>query len=173
MTNHRILIAVCAAFLFVTACKKKDDQPASGGDKAAETKPAEKPTDDPGKAPAADDPRKSPAGDKPADKPAGGGAIANTADYEARGTAVMDKLMGIFTADGKNCDKLAADITKFIEDNRADMEAVTAYEKAHPADKTAIEKKMEAKAKEFTAKLTPAMDACKNLQEVIAKIPMD
>jgi hypothetical protein len=152
MTNHRILIAVTFALLLVAACKKSGDgQPAAG------------------------------ASDKPAETNSGGGSavasgeINNVSDYEARSVALLDKLSAVFVADGKDCDKLATDLNKFMDENKAAMQAEMAYGKAHPDDKQAVDKKVEAKANAFADKvLEPAMAACqsnKGVQEAMAKIP--
>jgi hypothetical protein len=105
---------------------------------------------------------------------AASGPIANTADYEARGNALFDKMISIFQADGKECDKLAADLNKFMDDSKSDMEAMTTYDKAHPADKEAFNKKIEARADDLMKALAPAMEACKDnkaLADAMAKMP--
>jgi hypothetical protein len=157
MIKTRFLIAACSVLLAFTACKKKDDAAKTdqgSGSAATATKPTES---------------------KPAEtKPAGGGDITSAADYETRGNALMDKMIGIFAADGKDCDKLAADINKFLDDSKGDMDAVMAYEKAHPDDKKAMDKKNEAKTKEFMEKAGPAIEGCKDnkaLQDAMAKMP--
>ena len=92
---------------------------------------------------------------------AGGGAITSTDDYVAKGTAMLDKMTAIFAADGTDCDKLAADITKFMADNKGTMDAAKEWEKAHPDDKKAMDKKAEPQEKAFMDKAGPAIDKCK------------
>jgi hypothetical protein len=88
--------------------------------------------------------------------------IKDQADYEAKGTAFMDKLMGIFSAAGTNCDKAAADIQKYFNDEggKATVAAIKEFEKANPDAEKAMEAKMEGRMKEFEAKLGPTMEAC-------------
>jgi hypothetical protein len=125
-----------ATMLLVTACKKSEDK------KPAE--PAVK-TDD--KAAPAVSPDKK---------------IATPAEYETLGIDVTNKLLALFGADGKDCDKLATDLTKFGEDNRKLFEALDAYGKANPEVAKAFDQKMEAREKEFEEKLGPAFEACRN-----------
>ena len=157
MIKNRILIAACAVLLSFTACKKKDDTTAASGSGSAATT-ATKPTES-----------------KPAEtKPAGGGDIANASDYETRGNALMDKMINIFATDGKDCDKIAADMNKFMDENKGEIDSIMAYEKAHPDDKKAMDKKNEAKTKDFMEKAGPAMESCKDnkaLQDAMAKMP--
>jgi hypothetical protein len=164
MTKSSILIAMCSALLAFTACKKKEDAGSATGTMSSDKPSAEaKPTDKP-MAPAA----------APAAAPAGGAAVADVGDYEKRALVMMDKLIGLFSADGSNCDKLAGDLTKALDDNKAEIDAIVAYEKAHPDDKKAVDKKTKAKTDEFMAKATPALDACKNskpLADALAKMP--
>ena len=177
MTKTRLLIAACSALLFASACKKNDaakpaDKAATTAAKPAETKPATpdqaKPADTtaPAAAPAA------PAA--PAAAPAAAGPVTSADDYQTRGTALLDKMTAIFAADGKDCAKIAADVSKYVDDNKGEIDAVTAYEKAHPADKKAWDQKNKAKTDDFMAKAGPSMEACKDnkaLQDAMAKLP--
>jgi len=113
--------------------------------------------------------------DKPAEvKPAAGAGFASDADYEAKGFAAFDKMMAIFAAAGTDCDKLAADMTTFITENKEMMEAADAYEAAHPDAKKALDAKMQAKMKEGEGKMGAAMEACKDskaLADAMSKLP--
>jgi hypothetical protein len=167
MKKMHLLVAVCAAVLFVAGCKKTDQaKPADNGPAA----PAAKTTDQP----AAPTPAPAATPTAPTPSASGGGAIASTADYEAKGTDMMDKLTAIFTSDGKDCDKLASDVGKFIADHKADFDTVGAYEKAHPADKKAFDAKTKDKQKVFMDTAGPALEACKSnkaLGDALAKMP--
>ena len=146
-----------ATVLLFSACKKKD-----------ETKPAE---------PTAVEKKE---GDKPAEaKPAEGtppeNKIINANDYESKATDLTNKLLAIFVAGGKNCDKLAADMTKFSTENRATFEALKAFEKANPDAEKAFDEKMKGREKEFEEKLSPAFEACKDhegLKKAMGSLPM-
>ena len=172
MTKTRLLIAACSALLFASACKKNDaakpaDKTATTAAKPAETKPG---TPDQAKPAEATTPAAAPA----ATAPAAAGPVTSADDYQTRGTALLDKMTAIFAADGKDCAKIAADVSKYVDDNKAEIDAVTAYEKAHPADKKAWDEKNKAKTDDFMAKAGPAMDACKDnkaLQDAMAKLP--
>ncbi|MDB4952448.1 MAG: hypothetical protein JWO36_17 [Myxococcales bacterium] len=158
-----LAFTTCTLFLVLTGCKKKDEtKPA---DQTAETKPGEaKPSE------------AKPSEAKPAEPaPAAAGVtIANIADYEAKSGELMDKLTAIFVADGTNCDKLAGDVNKFVDDNKPSIDATAAYEKAHPDDKKAVTEKEKVKTKEFESKAGPSIDACKDnkaFQTAISKLP--
>lgn len=155
MTTVKTLSALCLALtLTATGCKKKDD---AGAAKPAETAPA-----------AAGSPAK-PAEGAPAAKtdtpaPAAGGAItiASDDDYVAKGSMLIDKLTEIFKADGTNCDKLADDVSKMIDDNAGLPAALDAYEKAHPDAKKKGEAASKDKTAAFESAATPAIGACKD-----------
>ena len=129
------LLFACSLVVAAGACKKKDD--AGQGSGAAPVAAVAKP------AGAAD-------------------TISNNDEYQSKATAAFDKMVGLFTGDGKDCDKLAADLSKFADDNVGLFAAAKTYEKAHPDDKKALDTKMEAKQKDFMEKAGPAMDACKD-----------
>ncbi|HEY5927288.1 MAG TPA: hypothetical protein VIV11_36625 [Kofleriaceae bacterium] len=152
-----------ASVLLFSACKKQDEaKPAEPsavekkeGDKPAETKPAET---------------------KPAEGTAPENKIVNANDYESKATDLTNKLLAIFVAGGKNCDKLAADLTKFIGDNKPLMESLTAFEKANPDAEKAFDQKMEAREKEMEEKIGPSFDACKDhagLKTAMQSLPMN
>ena len=146
-----LVVALCS-FALVTACGKKDEA------KSADPKPAES---KPGEA-------------KAGDKPAAGAGFATAQEYEAKAMGLMDKAIAIFAGAGKDCDKLATDLNKFMDDNKAAFESATAFEKANPAAKAALDKKSEAKQKEFQDKGGPAIEACKDnksLKAALEKMP--
>jgi hypothetical protein len=160
MKTMKAVVLALAVLAFAPACKKKDDA-AKTDDKAAAGGDMKK-----------DDKMAKPAeGAPPA---AGGGAINSDADYEATSNELMEKMTKIFTDDNKDCAKLATDVNKFIDDNKAKFDAAGAYDKAHPDEKKAYDTKAKAKIDAFTAAATPAMDACKDNKELsaaMAKLP--
>jgi hypothetical protein len=144
MTKTRILIVMCSLVLGASACKKKEEaKPATSEAKPGEAKPADKPTE--------------------AAKPAGEG-FANAGEYEAKAMEMSDKMTAMFGADGKDCDKLAGDMSKFIDENKTMFASAKAFEAAHPEAKKALDTKMEPKMKEMMEKMGPAMEACKDHQ---------
>jgi hypothetical protein len=143
MQKLTILLTLSATLAFA-ACKK-EQKPAAG--EAAK--------------PAAGEAAKPVAGETPA-APAAGGAITSDADYEAKAMGAMDKMTAIFAADGKDCDKLAADMTKFGAENKALMVSSKAYEKEHPDAKKALDEKMKPKMEGMMGAMGPAMEACKD-----------
>ena len=157
MTKTRILIVMCSLVLGASACKKKEE--AKPATPAAETKPGEAKPDE----------------TKPADKPAepAAGGIANAAEYEAKAMEMSDKMTAMFAADGKDCEKLAGDMSKFIDENKTMFAAAKAFEAAHPEAKKALDTKMEPKMKEMMEKMGPAMEACKDnkaLKDAMTKL---
>jgi hypothetical protein len=141
-----------ATLLLFTACKKKD-----------ETKPAE--------APAAEKKAADPAA--PA---AGEVKVADAAQYETLGTDLTNKLLALFAAGGKDCDKLAVDLTKFGDDNRKVFEALKAFEKDHPDAEKAFDEKMKGREKEFEEKVGPAFEACQNhegMKKAMQNMPLN
>jgi hypothetical protein len=162
-----MLIASCCALLVAGACKKKDDD-AAPENKPAENKPAEnKPVEQ------KPEPAK-PAEIKPAE-PAATVTIASDADYEAKGLDLMQKMGDVIAAAGTDCPKLASSVSKFLDDNKPTIDAVSAYEKAHPDVEKAVDKKNKAKTKELEKKVDPSMKACAKDQavaEAFAKLPL-
>jgi len=163
MKKSHLLVATCAALLFVGACKKNDE--AKPADNSAGAPAAAKPTDNaPAPAPAP----------PPAAAPSSGGAIANAAEYQLKSNDLMTQLTSVFVNDGKDCDKLAADVDKWVSDNKAELEAIDAYEKAHPDDKKAFDEKSKDRQKAFEDAASPALDACKSnkaLTDALSKVP--
>ncbi len=146
-----------ATLLVFTACKKKDEPKA---DPAAEKKEGDKAAE--------------PA--KPTEGAAAAGSIVGDVDYETKATDMTNKLLAIFGAAGKDCDKLAADLTVFTEQNRTLFEALKAYEQGHPDAEKKFDEKMKPREKEFEEKLAPAMEACQNhegLKKAMNTMPLD
>jgi hypothetical protein len=146
-----------ATLLVLTACKKKEEPKA---DPAAEQKEADKAAE--------------PA--KPGEGAPAAGAIVGDVDYETKATDMTNKLLAVFGAAGKDCDKLAADLTVFTDQNRTLFEALKAYEQAHPDAEKKFDEKMKPREKEFEEKLGPAMEACQNhegLKKAMNSMPLD
>ena len=100
--------------------------------------------------------------------------IANAAEYEAKANEFADKLFAVFAAAGTNCDKLAVDLGKLLDETKPTFDAAKVFETAHPDAKVALDKKMEGRMTEFQAKAGPALDACKGnkaLADVLSKMP--
>jgi hypothetical protein len=146
----RVLVTTVVSVLLATAaCGKKDDA-AKSDDKA---KTAEK------------------TADKPADKPAG---EMTAADYEAKNVDMMDKAAAMFASAGTDCDKAAAVIGKFFDDNKAPMEALVTFEKAHPDVKKQVDDKYKDKTKAFQDTIGKVIEPCKDnkaMQDALKKFP--
>jgi phage tail tape-measure protein len=82
------------------------------------------------------------------------------ADYEAKAGPFMDNFTTVFVTAGTDCDKLAAGINQFLDDNKATLHATKAFEKANPEAKKAFDTKMQAHFTEQQQKLMPALQAC-------------
>jgi hypothetical protein len=143
---QRLTILVTLSLTLSLAACKKEQKPAAGEAAKPVAGEAAKPADEAAKpAPAA-----------------AGGAITSDADYESKAMGAMDKMSAIFTAAGKDCDKLAADLTKFGEENKALMVSSKQYEKDHPEAKKALDEKMKPKMEGMMGAMGPAMEACKD-----------
>ena len=97
------------------------------------------------------------------------GAIADTAAYTAKADALSAKMMD--TTKETDCDKLGDAMDKFATDNKADIDAVDAYEKAHDADKKAWEDKHKADMDKMMAPIEKCKDNAK-VKAAMAKMPM-
>ena len=98
--------------------------------------------------------------------------VASSDDYKTRGPAFVKQLMAVF--DEKDCDKLAAAITSFVDSHKGESEAINAWEKAHPDDKKAVGKQMAQKQAEFQKRASSTIEKCKDnkaLQEALEKLP--
>ena len=162
----RILLVSCLLF---AACKKNDEA------KPAAPQAAEKKVDD--KAPAAAaTPPELPKTGEPAKVAAAGVTIANAAEYDTKATELTEKVIGAFTANGKDCDKLAAELSKVIDDNRATFDGLKAFETANPDSKKAFDAKMEPREKEFEEQIGPSIVACQShagLKAALEKMPLN
>lgn len=95
-------------------------------------------------------------------KKAGGppSEIKSTDDYKAGAAAMMDAMKGLF--DESDCDKLAANIKSYKDTNKAGLDSMKAWEKAHPEDEKAMKKEMEPKMKEMMGPMMAVMMKCKD-----------
>jgi hypothetical protein len=103
----------------------------------------------------------------------GGGAITSDDDYQSKGMAAVDKMIGIFDADKTDCAKLAKDLDAYADEVKPMVKDAKAYEKAHPKAKKAFDEKMKPKTKEMMAKMGPSMKACgkdKGVQAAMKKM---
>jgi hypothetical protein len=115
---------------------------------------------------------------RPATVPAAPGApgalITSAADYETKGMAILDKMIAMFKEAGANCDKLAADVTVFVDQNKPMILAADEYGNAHPEVKKAFEAKVGPRIEEMGAAMQPAIAACENhkgLEAAMARMP--
>lgn len=177
-------IALCSATMMVAACKKSDKPVPAVSETTKPADPA-KPADSPASAAA-----------KPADPVAGASAgsgagpatMARPADsapvptgtnsaLETRGIAMMEKMADMFAADGKDCDKLAADIKGFIAQNKALLSELTTMEKQQsPQQREAFAARNKAVEQSVMQKMTPAMTACrdnKSVEAAMKEFPTD
>ena len=150
MKRALLTTVLCSVMMMTSACKKKDAATAdNAGDKAGDRP-------------------------KPGDmKPAAGGEMT-PADYEAKDVAMMDKAIALFGAAGTDCDKAAAAVGSFFDDNKASMEALETFEKAHPDVKKQVEDKYKDKSKAFEDSIGKVMESCKDnkaMQDAMKKIP--
>jgi hypothetical protein len=153
-----LLTTLLGLAVSVTACGKKDD--------AAKT-------DDKTAKPAAD----MKTADKPADKmatpPAAGGEMT-AADYEAKDVKMMDSANAAFKDVGEDCGKAGAALSKFIDDNMADMQKMEAFEKTHPDVKKSVEDKYKDKTKAFEDQMGKLATKCKDdksFMDAVKKMP--
>jgi len=105
------------------------------------------------------------------DKPSG---ELTAATYESENTAMMDKAIALFSGADKDCDKAAASVSKFFDDNKAEMERLMAFEKAHPDVKKSVEDKNKDKMGKFMESAGKVMETCKDnkaMQEAVKKMP--
>jgi hypothetical protein len=131
----RTSLAVCAVVFAWSACSKHDD-----------VKPA----------PPAAEPTQLDQTSGPA--PTATISYATAAEYEAKATPLMAAVMAVFAADGTSCDKLGADMTKLVLDNKQAFRAAIDYEHAHPADK----KVLAWSSKEYLVAAMPSINACRD-----------
>ncbi len=60
----------------------------------------------------------------------------------------------------EDCDKLAADLGKFHEEHKAEIDAVKAWEKASPDRAKAVQEKFKDKLEAALKKAKPGMEKC-------------
>jgi hypothetical protein len=160
-----------ALSLGLTGCKKKDENPAPAptteAPKSVEPTKTEPAKTEPAPAPAAEPAKTEPAA---APAPAGEVTFSSTEDYIAKATPVGVKMIEVFKGAGTDCEKLATDLNKFLDENAAFFVAVKAYEKAHPDAKKAYSKAFKPQEKEFEAVATNIMKACMKNQNVMNAI---
>jgi hypothetical protein len=98
------------------------------------------------------------------------GSLALTSDDEfiANGRAIIQRLIAIFTADGQDCEQLAADVSKLSEDPI--WSASTHYEDAHPEVRERFAAEQAEMGERFGAVAGPAMTACATNQAFIAAL---
>lgn len=150
--SKTLILALGLAFL---GCGKKADG-TKADDKAMADKTGDKSMDD------------KKMDDK---KPSGGGGVSSDDEYISKGKVQMQKMVDIFKADGKDCDKLAGDMDKLVSSD--DMQAIQAYEKAHPDVKKKADEATKDFQKQFEEAAMPAMQACasnQKLQDVFKKM---
>lgn len=143
----RILVA---SLLLAGACKKSNDAKPTAGS-AAPAAPAGSAA--PGSAAA------TPAPTAPADS-------LDAASYEARAGKFMQDFTNVFADAGTDCDKLAAGVNKFIDDNKPLIVQMKEYENGHPEAKTALDDRMQAEYKKQQDTMLPALQACAEEQSV-------
>jgi hypothetical protein len=152
----RALVTILFGLLVTTtACKKKDDA-AKTDDKTAQ------PADPKAVEQKAGDPAAAPSGE------------LSPGDYEAKNIDLMDKAIATFGSVGTDCDKGAVAVGKYFDDNKAQMEATRAFEKAHPDVQKQVEDKNKDKTKLFMDSVKKVMDTCKDnkaMQEALTKLP--
>ncbi len=106
----------------------------------------------------------------------GGGAssaaVSSSDDYKTRGMDMIAKMVDVFKE--TDCDKLAANISGFIDNNKGAIDALKAWEKDHKDDKKAGDKAAEDKMKDFMGTVGPIMEKCKGnkaLEDAMKKMP--
>jgi hypothetical protein len=165
MTLSKTLsILFLASSLAVVGCKKKEEAAPAAAPAAGSAKPA-----DTAATPAA------PATPPPA-APSGNTTFASDDDYVAKSSAAMDKMTALFKGAGTDCDKLAADLSKFADENKGMMVASEEYTKTHPDAKKKFDDATKSKMTEFEAAANTAMGACKDnkkVNEAMAKLSPD
>ena len=149
----RTLAIALFSMALMVGCKKKEDA------KKDETKPAE--TTQPTEAP------------KPAEGTAPAAAPAGDAQ---KYVDLMVNFGKVFAADAKDCTKLAANIKKYVADNRATFEELKKRDATMtPEQKKAEDEKYKPQMEQFMKDMQPAMENCKNNKDVEAamkEVPM-
>lgn len=83
------------------------------------------------------------------------------AQYEATNTKLVTDVTALFVADGTDCARLAADVTKFNADHDAEMRSVVAWEASHTREKIDYDQRVGDKLlEEFGQKSRAGLAAC-------------
>jgi hypothetical protein len=145
----RTMITTYALVLALSACKPKDEP------KLAPEADHVKSTDRPTAAKLNLDDR------KPADPPAAARPVlvfASQSEYEAKATPLFDAVIAAYKADGTDCSKLGADLSKGVTDHQDMWLAAVAFENAHPADKHVLAWS----SSPYVSAAAPGINACKD-----------
>lgn len=150
---RRFRIATLSAVMTVAACKTSDKPAVPAPAPAKVAAPAGKP------APA--DPAAKP------DSPAL--AEAARAELQTRAVAMMQQMADMFSTDGKDCEKLAADLRSFVADNRGVLSQIEAMQQqASEDEREAFSTRMRAVQAAVATKMQGAMTACAANPSVLA-----
>lgn len=84
--------------------------------------------------------------------------LASDDEFIANGGEIVRRLVEIFTNDGQDCERLAADVTRLSMDPI--WAASTHYEDAHPDVRTRFHDEQAEMGKRFSAVARPAATAC-------------
>ncbi|HLU68500.1 MAG TPA: hypothetical protein VKZ63_19580 [Kofleriaceae bacterium] len=144
----------------------------SGASCSDEKKAASAAGDTAGEAKATEVSQPAQGGDTAAEQPAAGAAA--DPELEERGVAFMVKMADIMDANKADCDKMAAELNRFLDSQKGLMAEMKAYgEKQTPEQKKAFSDKYKSETDAVMAKMTPAIEACqdsKALQEAMGKM---
>ena len=99
---------------------------------------------------------------------AGNLTLTSDDEFIANGREIVRRLVAIFTADGQDCEKLAADVSKLSEDPI--WSASTRYEDAHPEVRDRFAAEQAEMGKQFGPVVAPAMAACAENQAFAAAV---
>jgi hypothetical protein len=89
-------------------------------------------------------------------------------EFIANGREIVHRLVAIFSADGQDCDKLAADVSRLSEDPI--WSASTRYEDVHPEVRERFAAEQAEMGKQFGPAVAPAMAACAENQAFAAAL---
>lgn len=152
--SRTFTIALFSATMVVAACKNAD-KPA--GDPAARA------------AAVADKPTPVTVAAKATGSAAPAADPGKNSELETRGIALMQQIADLFAADGKDCEKLGADVKAFVAKHRPLLVELTTMEKAQsPAERTAFDARNHAVQEAVAEKMSPAMTACREHPSLIA-----
>src|SRR5689334_14077714 len=69
--------------------------------------------------------------------------IQNDADFMAKVTVLLDRLVAVFQQGGKDCDAVERGIRGFGAANRTMLDSLTRYGKEHPSAEKALQQQLE------------------------------